>query len=259
MILHILIYVLIGFAAGFLSGLLGIGGGVVIVPCLFFIYHLVGGVSQPLLLAVGTSLATMAISSLIAMILYNRRHAIYWAVFKGLNIPLIVSSFLGVLTAYILPEKLLAKIFALIILVFGFYFFLTKKVYKRIKKPEKLLVIFFGILIGFLSCLLGIGGGVVALPFFMMFLRVPNYCLVGSSAVATFITSLVGTLSFILMKLSKANGVTNIEFPACIIMGGASIFSVFVAIKLQDRMDIKILKKIFSVILIVTGIFIFFK
>jgi uncharacterized membrane protein YfcA len=130
------------------------------------------------------------------------------------------------------------------------------------KKPKKLLVIFLGFIIGFLATLLGVGGGVVAVPFFILFLRVPNYSLVGTAATTTFITAIIGTLSYIFTgfnKINTPNTIGYIYLPAFLIISFVSIFSVFIGIKLADRIHLKVLKRIFGIALIATAIFIFFK
>lgn len=263
MVIHIIAYILVGICSGLLAGLLGIGGGIIIVPSLFFMYHLLDvGVSDPMHLAIGTSLAIIALSSIVAMILYEKRQAIFWSVFKYLNIPLIIGSFVGVATSYALSGKFLAQSFSVIALLFGLYFLFIKKVHKRGKKPEKYFVFFLGLCIGFLATLLGIGGGVVAIPMFIMLMRVPNYSLVGTAATATFITSIIGTLCYLIMGFNMISNdycIGYIHVPSFLSIGIISLFTVPFGIKLADKLNVKILKKIFAVALIATSIFMFFK
>jgi len=263
MIIHIIIYLIVGLLSGILAGLLGIGGGIIIVPSLFFLYHFLEmGISDPMHLAIGTSLAIIAVSSLCAMFLYEKRQAIFWPIFKHLNIPIILSSFAGVVISYVLSEQFLSQFFSVFAFLIGLYFLFFKKVYKRDKKPEKLLIIFSGFIIGFLACLLGIGGGVIAMPFFMMLLRVPNYTLVGSASTATFISSIVGTLIYVIIGfnvIGNHHSIGYIHLPSFLSIGIISIFSVSIGIKLADRLHVNILQKIFAAALICTSIFMFFK
>ncbi len=263
MIIHIIAYIIVGVLSGLLAGLLGIGGGIIIVPSLFFIYTLLDvGVATPMHLAVGTSLAIITVTSIVAMLLYEKRQAIFWSIFKNLNIPLIIGGFLGVFIAYLISGDILAKIFSVVALLFGLYFLFIKKTHKRSKKPEKFLTIFLGLVIGSLATLLGIGGGVVGMPLFIMLLRIPNYSLIGTAATATFITALVGTLSYLITGfniLGNPHSIGYIHLPSFLSIGFISIFTVSFGIKLADKLDVKILKKIFALALIATSIFMFFK
>ena len=113
MIVHIIAYIVVGVLSGLLAGLLGIGGGIIIVPSLFFIYTVFDvGVATPMHLAVGTSLAIITLTSVVAMFLYEKRQAIFWHIFKNLNIPLIIGGFFGVFISYLIPGDVLAKIFS---------------------------------------------------------------------------------------------------------------------------------------------------
>ena len=95
-----------------------------------------------------------------------------------------------------------------------------------------------------------------------MLFRVPNYTLVGTASTATFITSIVGSISYLIAgfnSIGNPHTIGYIHLPAFLSIGIISIFSVSIGIKLADRLHIKILKKIFAVALICTSIFMFFK
>ena len=260
---NIAIYIIVGVASGVLAGLLGIGGGIIIVPALFFIFkYLVPNVQHSIHLAIGTSLAIISIASLASMYLYQKRHAIYWPMFKHLFPGLIAGSILGVIINTFLPGKVLTQFFAIFAFLFGLYFLIFKKTYKSPKKPKQSHLLLGGFVIGTLATLLGVGGGVIALPFFIMIFRCPNYCLIGNASTATFITSIVGTLCFIISGFSLERTMHtfgNIYIPAFVIIGVVSIFSVYLGIKLADRLHVRVLKRIFAVALIATSVFMFFK
>jgi uncharacterized protein len=263
MLIHIIVYISLGLISGLLTGLLGIGGGIIIAPSLYFIYTLLDvGVSTPMHLAVGTSLAIITMTSFLAMFMYEKRQAIFWHIFKHLNIPLILGSFSGVIVSNFISGSLLSQIFSIFAFLLGIYFLIAKKIYKRAKKPEKTLVFFLGIVIGFLATLLGIGGGTVGMPFLIVLLRIPNYCLIGTAATATFITSLIGTLSYLIIGfnvLNNPNSIAYIHLPSFASIGLISLISVPFGIKLADKLHITALKKIFALALIATAFFMFFK
>ncbi|MBN2479622.1 MAG: sulfite exporter TauE/SafE family protein [Parachlamydiales bacterium] len=259
----VFIYLLLGLIAGLLAGLLGIGGGIILVPCLYFLFtYLQTGVTHPMHLAIGTSLVTITITSFISMYLYQKRHAVFWPILKKILPGLIFGGILGVLASYLLSGKLLAQTFAVFACLIGIYFLFFKKPYKREQKPENLFIIVSGFIIGILATLLGIGGGVIALPFFIMFFRVPNYSLIGTASATTFVTSLVGAFCYLLsgfMVPENINSIGYIYIPGFLAIAIISIFSVYLGIKLADKLEIKILKKLFGLALIATGIFMFFK
>ena len=218
MLLHIIIYLILGLSSGILAGLLGIGGGIILVPSLYFLFkYLDMSFIHPMHQSIGTSIAIILIASLASMYLYQKRNAIFWPIFKDLTPSLIVGSIVGVIINNILPGKIVGIVFAVFAFLFGLYFLFIKKIHQNTKPPKKYQLYLGGLIIGVLATLLGIGGGVIAIPFFIMLFRCPNYCLIGNASVATFITSAVGTIGYIISGFNIArhiHSIGNIYIPA---------------------------------------------
>lgn len=260
MLLHIFVYIILAVFSGFLAGLLGIGGGIIIVPSLYFLFKYSSSISNPMHLAIGTSLAIITITSLFSYYLYHRRTAVYLPIIKDLFIGLVISSIIGSICAYYINDKYLLYIFAILAFFIGLYLLFLKKRNIQKKKIKQIYLIFFSLIIGFLATLLGVGGGLIALPIFFLFIKIPTYSLIGTSSLLTFLTSIVGMFSYIFMGYDKINkdSLGYINIPAFLIISIFSLFFVYLGVKTEDKINIKKLKKIFAVVLIATSILMIF-
>src|SRR5262245_7477923 len=122
-ILTLIAYAVVGAAAGILGGLLGIGGGVITVPCLYYIFYLIGYPHQYLmLLAIGTSLAAMVFNTASSTWAHHGRGFVLWDVFRKMTPGLILGSIIGALTAKYLPETILEIIFGVFLCILAVNF-----------------------------------------------------------------------------------------------------------------------------------------
>ena len=115
-----LLYALLGCFSGFVAGLFGIGGGMVIVPVLVYSFQLHGLDSHILThLAIGTSLATIMLTSLSAIHAHHQRGAVQWPVVKNLAPGLVVGAFLGAQCAQYIPGAQLRRVFGVFLVIIG--------------------------------------------------------------------------------------------------------------------------------------------
>ncbi|WP_126323422.1 sulfite exporter TauE/SafE family protein [Candidatus Rickettsiella viridis] len=162
-------YILIGVLAGFLSGLLGIGGGTVLVPGLLTVFAHTGIPNQlQMHLATSTALASIIFSSLVAVYQQQRSFSINWCLFRQLAPGMIFGIVMGALIALILSTQTLKLLFSLFLFSIAFKIFFNKNKVERKETiyltPLKKWAI--GISIGAISGLLGIGGALLPYRFF---------------------------------------------------------------------------------------------
>ena len=162
----ILLYLLIGSIAGLLAGLFGVGGGVVIVPVLIFVFRQQGFSEQILThMAVGTSLATIIITSLSSVYQHHRSGAVQWRVFTFLAIGICVGVVFGAKSMQLMSGSALQLAFGAFLLLIALqmmFGFQPKPSGSKLGKP---LLLSSGGGIGFFSALFGIGGGSLTVPF----------------------------------------------------------------------------------------------
>lgn len=194
-ILILLCYVVIGALAGVIGGLLGLGGGVITVPCLFLFFTLQDfppGVVMHM--AIATSLAAMILNTISATWAHAKRGGVVWKIVKQMLFGLIVGSLLGVFIASSLSEKALKLFFGIFLCVLGVYFFLKKsRISSHAKSPSSLLLSFCSVGVGAISNLLGIGGGAMTVPL-LMACNVEEKKAIGTSAATSLFLTTVGAI-----------------------------------------------------------------
>ena len=144
------LYVLVGGAAGIVGGLLGLGGGVVTVPCLLLIFrHLDFPQDHVMLMAIVTSLAAMVFNTIGATWAHNKRGNVVWPAVKKMFPGFLVGSVLGASIATFLPERALEIFFGTFLCVLGVYFFFKKtKVHAHYALPSAPVLSLFSLVIG---------------------------------------------------------------------------------------------------------------
>ncbi len=255
---EIIILILLGLTSGLLVGLLGIGGGVVTVPAFLYLFSHYGYHQNAIMhYSIGTSLAIIVVSSIVAVYVYHNKSGIMWRFIGYLMPGLIVGSITGCIIAFYLSGETLKLIFGIFVIILGIYMFFTKELYLPIYAPKNVGFSFYGIIIGCISTMLGIGGGVIAMPFLIMIFKTPRKVLIGTASVCTLFSSIAGVLTYIVLGFEAPYLVKNIgfiDFPVFLIVSIVSIFSVFLGVKLSQKTPTEILRKIFAVALTATGI-----
>jgi len=158
--LVIMLLLLLGMLAGSLSGLLGIGGGLIVVPGLVEIYQLQGMPAHVIMhMAIGTSLAIMILTTLASLIAHLRRGAYVWPVFIKLLPGILIGTIAGALTAHLLHTDVLKILFGLFVLTVAIHMLSGKRPKPQHHLPGPVGMTVMGLLIGGKSGLLGVGGG----------------------------------------------------------------------------------------------------
>jgi uncharacterized membrane protein YfcA len=238
--MFIFLFVILGMISGLLGGLVGIGGGIVTVPALYYSFLYMGmGEEKVMLAAVSTSLAAGFVNSALATYFHHLNRAILPSVLK-MTIPgLLVGCITGALAAHYISNTLLRGIFGFVAFILAVYFFFPRLPRLHISHSPNKTLSLFGLLIGSLSSMLGIGGGALAFPVFLGY-QVPIRNAAASSAVATLTTTAFGTLIYLIFNWSQPN------IPAFLAISlGSTITSRF-GVKLSHTLDVIHIKRIFA-------------
>jgi uncharacterized membrane protein YfcA len=246
---------LLGICTGFLSGLLGIGGGMIMVPFLTFLLTSKGYPDEyTVKIAVATSLATISLTSLSSLRAHHSRGAVLWPIVKVLAPGILLGSLVGAQLAAALPGKLLGILFAVFVAFSATQMFLDRKPKASRTLPGPLGTFGVGWVIGMLSALVGAGGAFVSVPF-MTWCNVKIHDAVGTSSALGFPIALGGTLGYIWAGLDMPSmppgSLGYLYMPGLIVISMASVFTAPLGARTAHRMDIRPLKKVFASVLYV--------
>ena len=251
-----IMYIALGAFAGVLAGLLGVGGGLVIVPVLTFIFtaqHLPD--AHVLHLALGTSLASIMFTSVSSLRAHHLRGAVDWLVVRRISCGIMVGTFGGSWVAAQLSTRFLKGFFV------AFLYYVATQMLLNIKpKPQRQLpglpaMSGVGGLIGVVSSLVGIGGGSMSVPF-LVWCNVAIHRAIGTSAAIGFPIALAGTVGYVVNGISvplPPHSLGFVYLPALAGIASASIATAPLGAKLAHSLPIDTLKKIFALLLIVMG------
>lgn len=254
MLTMLLVYAAIGAVVGILAGLLGIGGGGVIVPILVYLLPLQGVPHEIIMhLALGTALASIVFTSMSSLKAHHQRGAVNWMVVKRITVGILVGTFLGSCFASILSTTFLIGFFS-----FFLYFIAVQMLTNRKPKPSRELpgtTVMSGVgsVIGFVSSLVGIGGGSLSVPF-MVWCNISVHHAIGTSAAIGFPIALAGTAGYIFTGWGTAGlpdySVGFIYLPALFGIAAASMVTAPLGARLAHSLPVGRLKRIFALLLV---------
>lgn len=246
---------LLGACTGFLAGLLGIGGGMLMVPFITLILTSQGYPPEyTVKMAVATSLATICFTSLSSVRAHHQRGAVLWPIVRLLAPGILLGSLVGAQVAVALPGKILGVLFAIFVAFSATQMFLNRKPKPSRTLPGRLGTFGMGWVIGMLSSLVGAGGAFVSVPF-MTWCNVKIHDAVGTSAALGFPIALAGTLGYMWagqdLPQMPAGSVGYLYLPGLLVISLASISTAPLGARTAHRMDIQPLKKVFAGVLYV--------
>jgi len=252
-----LIFALTGLLAGFMAGLLGIGGGFVVVPLLLLILPQVN-IDQSLLMhfSVGTSLACISVTSLSSAYAHQTKQAINWVILKPTVPGLILGALLGSILAGIIKGPILVLIFVAGALFTAIYLISEHKSHSAQTTTSGLIYFLYGQFTGIISSLIGIGGGSVLVPF-LVYRGQPMVKSVGTAAAGGFPIALFGGIGFIYsgwqatQQIEYASG--YIYWPAFLGIVFFSSLSAPLGAKVAHFIREILLKRVFALFLILTS------
>jgi uncharacterized membrane protein YfcA len=254
---------LLGSITGFLAGLMGIGGGMLMVPFMTFILTAKGfPADYTVKMAVATSLATICFTSMSSVRAHHRRGAVLWPIVRLLAPGILLGSLIGAQLAVALPSKVLSVLFAVFVAFSATQMFLDRKPKPSRTLPGRMGTFGMGGVIGLLSSLVGAGGAFVSVPF-MTWCNVKIHDAVGTSAALGFPIALAGTLGYIWagqgMPEMPPGSIGYLYLPGLIVVSLASICTAPLGARTAHRMDIRPLKKVFAVLLYILAAYFLFR
>ena len=254
---------LLGALTGFLAGLLGIGGGMVMVPFLTLLLSSKGMPSQYIVkVAIATSLATICFTSIASVRSHRRRGAVRWDIVKLLAPGIVVGSLLGAQIAKLLPAQALALLFAVFVAFSGTQMLLDRKPKPTRQLPSGAGMLGSGGLIGTLASLVGAGGGFISVPF-MTWCNVPIHNAVGTSAALGFPIALAGTAGYIYAGWSlhgmPPGTLGFIYVPALIAIAVGSVATAPLGARAAHGMNTAQLKRVFALLLFALAAYMLYK
>src|SRR6056297_74871 len=242
----------IGAFAGVLAGLLGVGGGIVLVPSFFYAFHTLGyGGPQLMQICLATSLATISVTSLRSVLSHHKKGAVDWDILKTWAPGIALGAVVGVLVAASLKSSTLQGIFGVLGLFVGLYLGLGRA-YWRLgpQMPTGVTRALMSPVLGFLSVLMGIGGGSFGVPIMSLY-GVPIHRAVATAAGFGMSIAVPSVVGFLFLEIAAENrppltfGAVNlVAFVTVIAM---TLITAPWGVRLAHATDPKPLKRIFAV------------
>jgi hypothetical protein len=250
-------FAIIGVVAGYLAGLLGIGGGFVVVPALTLLF-LRDSATAPwaIHIAVATSLATMLVTSLSSILAHHRRGAIRWQLVRSLAGGLMLGAILGAVIADALQGDALVRVFGGFAVLAGLQLILSRNPEGEKPLPGQPGVSLVGLVIGAVSSLIGIGGGALTGPWQMWHgVRAQNA--VATSAACGYPIAAAGTISFIWLGYQgglPGQGLGYVNLPAFAGIALTCALAAPLGAATVHRLPARFVRRIFGVFLVLVGL-----
>jgi len=249
----LLTYIALGTFSGFIAGLFGVGGGLTIVPLLYMLFAAQGfPVSEVMHLALGTSMATITITSISSMRAHHKHGAVRWDIVKGMTPGLLLGTLVGSLLTGMVPTHELAIAFTVIVYIASFQMIMNfrPKPTRVLPGPTGLAAVGSGI--GGVSSLVAAGGGFLSIPF-MVLCNVSIHQAVGTSAALGFPIALAGTIGFTIsgagIESLPGLHIGFVYLPALFCVGAMTVMVAPYGAKLAHKLPVAKLKRAFGVFL----------
>lgn len=254
--------VFLGLIAGLMAGLLGIGGGLIIVPALMYLLQAKMGMSIDIVMpmAVATSLSTIIFTGSSSSLTHWRLGNVDMRIFALCSVGIALGAIGGAQLAALMPAVLLKNIFAILVMVLALRMAFGKNHTSQstLNRPRLLVI---GLVTGSISSLLGIGGGALLVPALVWF-RVSMKVAIGCAAACGMVIAVFGTASFMLAGWNNpalpAGSLGYVYLPAMLAIVSASMLSANWGARLSHRLPTLTLKKIFAGFLILVSLRMFF-
>ncbi len=254
------LYLLLGVFAGTLAGLLGVGGGLVMVPVLVFIFQgqaQLMGAAVIMHMALGTSLAIIMLTSLSSIRAHHQRGAVLWSVCGRLTPGIVLGALSGAVVADALPDAVLKPVFGIFELLVALQMWLGVRPSMQRSLPDWPGMSVAGWVIGTVSAIVGIGGGTLTVPF-LTWCRIGIHNAVATSAACGLPIAVAGTLGFIATGWNEtglpAMSSGYVYWPAFAAVAVTSMLFAPLGARLAHALPADRLKKFFAIFLAILGV-----
>lgn len=248
-------YLALGTVAGFLAGLFGVGGGLILVPVLLFLFdaqHFPADSSMHM--ALGTSMATIVFTSLASLRKHHQHGAVNWRVVRNITPGILLGAALGALSAASIAPRGLGIFFALFVYFVAAQILLDVRPRASRQLPGLVGMNCFGAFTGWISSLVSIGGGTISVPF-MVWCNVPLRSAIGTSAAIGFPIAAGGTIGYIATGMNlhtlPAPNLGFVYLPALLWVALATVITAPLGAKATHHMPVATLRKFFALVLII--------
>lgn len=268
--MELITFLIIGALAGFAAGLFGVGGGTIIVPLLFIVFSQMGFPADSIMhLALGTSLATIIVTSISSLMAHHKKGGVLWPVFKNLAPGMALGCFFGAGIAGQISGLYLQLIVGVFLLWVAFKMFTAGKKpavsatsAPPMQLPSKPKQLAAGGVIGIASAIFGIGGGSITVPYLTRYGVVMQKA-VGTSAACGLPIAIAGALGFMIFGINAQINVPNtigfVHVYAFLGISSMSFFTAKVGATVAHKLSPQLLKQCFAILLTLVGGYFLFK
>lgn len=252
-----LLLLAVGGFAGVLAGLLGVGGGIILVPSFFYVFQVLGYSNSELMqVCLATSLATIIVTSIRSVMAHNKKGAVDWNILRSWAPGIALGAVVGFFIASSLRSATLQMIFGVLAIIVGLYMTFGKT-HWRVggAMPMGIVRIVISPMIGFLSVLMGIGGGSFGVPTMSLY-NVAIHRAVATAAGFGVIIAVPSVIGFLTVDLQSPPPFTvgAVNIPAFSLVIAMTLITAPLGAALAHRMDPKPLKRVFGVFLILVAL-----
>ena len=250
--------VLTAIPVGFFAGLFGIGGGLISVPFLYYLFNSFGmDPNYVMHLAVGTSFSIIIPTSIVSVMTHHKFKAVDFDIVKSYGLFVVIGVIFGTIFAASIKTKPLVLFFSVVVFILAFYLLYLKEKETNIKLTIKLSSkIFFGFLAGFISAPMGIGGAVMNVPILKFFGYSINNA-IGSAAAIGFLIAVFGAGGFLIsgsyLDVNMPLSIGFLNIPAFLIFIPITTFMARIGARTVHKIDKQRISKYFGFFLIVVG------
>lgn len=251
-------YFVLGLATGFVAGLLGVGGGLIIVPVLITQLHAAGlGAGAEAQIALGTSLAVIVFTSLSSVRAHHQHGAVEWPLVRRIAAGALFGTLVGALLAARVPSQVLKVFFVVFLAYAALQMWLDFKPAAHRSAPGRLRSGLAGGVIGAVSSWVGIGGGTLSVPF-MVWHNVPLHRAIATSAAIGFPIALAGAVGYAIGGWSRpglpAGSLGFVYLPALLGIVLGSVLTAPLGARTTHRLPVRRLKRVFALLLAVLAL-----